>query len=72
MNLSDMQKKDIINMETGDNLGRIIDAEINDSGVVIRFFIEPRKFLKKAFRREESTIDFSSIVKIGQDVILVK
>lgn len=72
MNLSDLQKKDIINMETGLNLGRIIDVEINSSGQILRFSTEPKKFFRNTFRSNESTIEFSSIVKIGSDVILIK
>ncbi len=72
MNLSDLQKKDIINMETGLNLGRIIDVEINSEGRVIRFIAEPRKVFRNVFKSGDTTIDFSNIVKIGSDVILVK
>ncbi len=72
MNLSELQKKDIINLETGINLGRIVDAEINTDGQVIRFATEQKKIFKKVFRGGDNTINFSSIVKIGSDVILVK
>ncbi len=72
MNLSDLQKKDIINMETGFNLGRIVDVEISTDGQIIRFSTEPKKFLKRFVRTSDNTIEFSNIVKIGSDVILVK
>lgn len=72
MNLSDLQRKDIINMETGLNLGRIIDAEITKEGKILTISIEPRKTMKRMFKTEENVIDFSRIVKIGSDVILIK
>ncbi len=72
MNLSELQRKDIINMETGFNMGRIVDVEITEDGKIIRFATEPKKFMKKVFRSSELSIEFSSIVKIGSDVILVK
>lgn len=72
MNLSELQKKDIINMETGLNLGRIIDVEIDKEGKILRFSTEPKKMFRNVFRANENVIEFSSIVKIGSDVILVK
>ncbi|MFI3260157.1 MAG: YlmC/YmxH family sporulation protein [bacterium] len=72
MHLSDLQKKDIINLETGFNMGRIIDVEIDDTGKILRFSTEPKKVFKRVFRTDESIIEFSRIVKIGSDVILIK
>lgn len=72
MNLSDLQKKDIINLDTGLNMGRIIDVEINNEGKILRITTEPKKVFKRVFRSDENIIEFSSIVKIGSDVILVK
>ncbi len=72
MNLSDLQKKDIIDMETGNNLGRIVDVEISDDGKILRLATEPKKLFKRALRSNDNVINFSSIVKIGSDVILVK
>ncbi len=72
MNLSELQRKDIINMESGNNLGRIVDVEIDSSGKILRISTEPKKFFRKMVRSGDNTIEFSSIVKIGSDVILVK
>lgn len=72
MHLSDLQKKDIINLDTGFNMGRIIDVEIDDDGKILRLSTESKKMFKRVFRADESIIEFSSIVKIGSDVILVK
>ena len=72
MNLSDLQKKDIINMDTGLNLGRIVDVEIDIEGKILKIVTEPKKMFKRVFRNADNEILFSSIVKIGSDVILVK
>jgi YlmC/YmxH family sporulation protein len=71
MEISEMQTKDIIDLDTGDNLGRIIDAEINEKGQIINFTAEPKHFFKRLFKSNQSTILFTNIAKIGSDVILV-
>lgn len=71
MLLSELQTKDVINMRNGNNLGRIIDARIDNSGKVISFVIEERKLLRKVTRGTESSFSFDAIKKIGEDVILV-
>ncbi len=72
MLLSDLQVKDIINIRNGNNLGRIIDAKIDETGKIIYFVAEEKKFIKKMTRGGESSFDFSKIKKIGEDVILVE
>ncbi len=72
MLLSDLQVKDIINVKNGNNLGRIIDAKIDETGRIIYFVSEEKKFMKKMTRGGEATFDFSKIKKIGEDVILVE
>lgn len=72
MHLSELQTKDIINLDTGDNLGRIIDAEINEEGMVVSFVTQPKKIFKRILKNKENTINFKTIQKIGPDVILIK
>ncbi len=72
MNLSDLQRKDIVSMEDGKRLGRIIDAFINDHGVVEHFVVLERKFWRFFKSSSEITLTFSQIKKIGTDVILVE
>ena len=72
MLLSDLQSKDIINMKDGNNLGRIIDAKIDNNGKVIYFVAEERKLIRKVTRGGEITFTFEKIKKIGEDVILVE
>lgn len=70
MLLSDLQSKDIINVNDGNNLGRIIDAKVDDNGKIIYFVSEEKKMFKRV-KNGENTFDFNKIVKIGSDVILV-
>lgn len=72
MLLSDLQNKDIISTGTGENLGRIIDVEIDNEGKVINIFAEQRRIFRKVFSNNEISFKFSEVEKIGADVILVK
>lgn len=73
MRLSDLQTKDVVNILDGINLGRIIDAEMNDSGEILYFVIEKRKIFQKVFSsKSEIMITIKDIKKIGSDVILVE
>lgn len=72
MFLSDLQAKDIISTKDGRRLGHIIDAEINKEGKILNLIIEEKKnFRKMIVSGTDSKIPFSSISKIGEDVILV-
>lgn len=74
MRLSDLQNKNIVNILDGRNIGNIIDVKINEvSGNIESFIIEPNKNFFKFFSKGDDTeIKWSSITKIGEDVILVK
>ena len=44
MRLSDLQNKDIVNVNDGKNIGSIIDVKIDEtSGNIVSFIIEPNK-----------------------------
>ncbi len=75
MRLSDLQNKDIVNVNDGKNIGSIIDVKIDEaSGNIISFIIEPNKNFFKFLNRGsvDTEINWKSITKIGEDVILVK
>ncbi len=73
MYLSDMQKKDIVSVTDGKNLGRIIDAEINEDGQIINFAVEKRRFFLRIFKNNPDVfISIKNIDRVGEDVILVK
>ena len=72
MRLSELQSKDIVNLNDGKRMGKIIDVVI-DNGKIYNLVIEPKRFFLNIFRRgEEVTIKWESIEKIGEDVILIK
>ncbi len=71
MNLSDLQRKDVINIESGKRLGRIIDATINEKGLIEHFVVMDHKFWKFWKSAGEFNITIEQIKKIGTDVILV-
>lgn len=73
MRLSDLQQKEVVNIIDGKNLGKIIDAEINNEGQIGYFVIEQKKMFQRVFASNgEILIKFSNIKKIGSDVILVE
>ena len=75
MRLSDLQNKDIVNIKDGRNIGSIIDVKIDpNSGNIVSFIIEPNRNFFRFFRGEkfDTEINWHSIEKIGEDVILVK
>lgn len=72
MYLSELQNKDIISVNTGANLGRIVDAEVDNEGKVISLVAENKKIFRKMLKNSEFSFSFSDITKIGADCILVK
>ena len=73
MRLSELQHKDIINVEDGKKVGNIIDVKINDKGQMEGLIVERSKFFISFFtNNNEVEIKWEQIEKIGEDVILVK
>lgn len=73
MKLSELEKKDIINLSDGKKIGKIVDVEFDTTnGHLIKFVIEPTNMFKNIFSsNDEITIRFSQIKKLGEDVILI-
>jgi len=73
MKLSELQKKDIVNIKDGRKIGKIVDVEFDvSSGYMIHFVIEKAHFVRSLFSStEELTIKFTQIKKLGKDVILI-
>ncbi len=74
MKISDLQSKDIVNMENGKRLGNLTDLDINlSTGQIDAIIINGTGKMMSFFNREtqEFVIPWSNIVKIGNDVILV-
>ena len=72
MRLSDLQQKDVVSINDGRRIGRIIDAEINEDGLILRLIVEEKIKFRSFFNNSsEISITFTNIKKIGSDVILV-
>lgn len=71
MRLSDLQTKEIINMNTGKKLGIIIDV-ILDRGGNIKSLVLEEKHGRRFTGKEEYQIDWKQIMKIGDDIILIR
>ena len=71
MRLSDLQLKEIINIANGKKIGNIIDITVNDDGSITKLIVE-EKLGKKLFAasKEEVSIEWNQIVKIGDDIII--
>lgn len=74
MRLSDLQKKDVINVVDGKKIGNIIDIKIDDTtGNIVAMVVDVNKFFVNIFSKgEEIDIFWPQIQKIGEDVILIK
>lgn len=72
MRLSDLQDKDVVNLDDGKVIGRIIDVIIDDKGIINKLVVERYKFIISRFTNgNEIEISWNQINKIGEDVILV-
>lgn len=69
--LSELQEKDVISINTGYNLGHIVDALISSDGKIIEFVVQNKKIFKKS-SYNENIFTINDIEKIGEDVILVR
>ena len=67
MKVSELQRKDIVNINDGKIVGRIIDVLINETdGTLDGFVIERSKYIRSLFSSEEDTIiKFNQIKKLG-------
>ena len=71
MRLSDLQDKDIVNVEDGKNLGKIIDVVIDEQGNMKALIVQRTKMLNMFSNASEIEVKWNQIKKIGTDVILV-
>lgn len=72
MRLSDLQKKDVVNVTDGSKIGNIIDITLDNQGNMAGFIVEKSKFIISMFTSSnEIEIKWDQIEKIGEDVILV-
>ena len=73
MRLSELAKKDVININDGSKIGNITDILIDDKVYVLSLVVDKSNFSFSFFTaKDEMLIDFNNIEKIGEDVIIVK
>lgn len=71
MRLSDLQRKDVINVNDGRKIGVIIDVNISIEGNMTSLVVDSGGFFSKFSSHNELEIAWSQVKKIGEDVILV-
>lgn len=71
--LSELQVKEVIDIDNGKRLGHIYDLEINPTSGMIQAIVVMSRDRKGSFfsKGEEIVIQWRQIVTIGADVILV-
>lgn len=74
MNISEFQIKDVVNVSNGKRLGSIGDIDINVTTGKIQAIVigGTGKVFGFFGKEEEIVISWRNIVKIGEDVILVR
>ena len=72
MKLSDIQDKDVVDLNTGLKIGNIVDVKINTNGYIESLILERKKYSRLFSNNDFVEVSFSKIEKIGEDVILVK
>ena len=73
MRLSEIQNKDVINLNFAMKVGNIIDIKINsETGKIESLILEKKKFSSIFNSNDEIEIYWTQINKIGEDVILVE
>lgn len=72
MKLSDLQEKDIVNINDGRKIGRIVDAEVDMVGKINYLVVDEKRGLRTFLSSNgDINITFDKIKRIGTDVILV-
>ncbi len=71
MKLSDLQNKDVVNINDGKKIGNIIDVNIDLAGNAKEIVVERYHFFFSLFSPKVTEIKWDKIKKIGKDVILV-
>jgi len=70
--MSDLQTKEIIDISSGRRLGSISDIMVDSKGNITKILLD-RKGSRKilANQKEDVSLEWSQIIKIGDDIILV-
>ena len=69
----ELREKDVVNTADGKNLGKILDMVLNVCGNVTGIIVPGERRMLRCVSKDDSLfIPWKSIVKIGEDVILVE
>lgn len=71
MRISELQDKDVINLNDGKKIGNIIDLNIDNFGKTLDIVVETSSLFSNLFSGKVIEIKWDNIEKIGKDVILV-
>ena len=69
MKLSELQSKDVVSIHDGKKIGQVADATIDSSGTLISLTVLKGHFAIS--KKDEFSVRWQQIKKIGEDVILV-
>lgn len=75
MSLSELRTKDVVNVDTGKKLGKVMDIEFCTSSGCVQAIVVPGQMRLWLFLKGERSgivIPWERIVRIGDDVILVQ
>ena len=75
MSLTELRSKDVVNVDTGKKLGKVMDIEFDAQTGCVQAIVVPGEFkISCAIRGEKNgiIIPWERIVRIGDDVILVR
>ena len=75
MSLSELKLKDVVNVDTGKKLGRVMDIEFSACDGCVQAIVGPGDFKLGSVLKGEKTgvvIPWERIARIGDDVILVQ
>ena len=68
----DLREMEVVNVADGKKLGRIIDLAFNEKGQLLGLIVpSEKKFIKNLTNGDSLFIPYKSVLKIGNDVILV-
>ena len=72
MRVSELQSKKIISINSGSNIGNIVDMVISNDGKIENILLDQGKSIFSLNRENDVILEWTDIVKVGEDVILIK
>ena len=70
--ITELTRKEVINLKNGNTLGNISDVEVNtQTGKIVAVVLFPRRFFSGFGRGEKIRICWEDVKVIGEDTVLV-